>query len=491
MTTIFSFWDWAILFFYIALVTGLGSRFYRRRSSAQDYFLGGRRMNAIPVAISLVAADLSAMSYMGVPAWAYEHNWQLFLQTCTLLLATPVVIYVFMPFYMRFRFYTGYEYLERRFDMKCRLLASSMFLLTRGGHIAVAIFAPSIALKVITGLPIYVCVLITGVFTTFYTTLGGMKAVIWTDVLQFAVLIGGAITVVGLALVRIPGGVSTVYHVSSQGGRLSLLNFSLDPKDLTSVWSLLIGGGIATLSTLGTDQAYLQRYFTTGSLKEGRLSVLLDALIALPVSMILFTMGDLLYTYYHFRPDRLQGLPMTDAILPFFVVHELGGIFSGLMIASIFAASMAVMGAGLNSMSTVTAIDFYQRLGGDSNRIVQVGRLSTVAWGGAATVAALFAGHLGPIVMGFNLILSYFGGPILGIFLLGMLTKRCTGRGAFLGAVLSLAGVTVTAFESHISFFYYAVLGFVGTFSIGYLLSLLEPAPHPDQIRGLVLGEKQ
>src|SRR5258705_3345614 len=116
MKTVFTFWDWAIIACYITVVTGLGSRFYRKRTSAQDYFLGGRKMNAIPVAISLVAADLSAISYMGVPAWAYEHNWELFLLSCTYLLVVPIVMYVFMPFYMRFSFFSGYEYLERRFD---------------------------------------------------------------------------------------------------------------------------------------------------------------------------------------------------------------------------------------------------------------------------------------------------------------------------------------------------------------------------------------
>src|SRR5437899_2087959 len=206
----FTFGNWLVIAGYIAVVTLLGSRFYRRRASAQEYFLGGRRMGAIPVAISLVAADLSAISYMGVPAWAFGHNWELFLLSCTYLLVVPIVMYLFMPFYMRFPFYTGYEYLERRFDLKSRLLVSSLFLLTRGAHVAIAIYTPSIALTIITGLPLYACVLIMGVFTTLYTTLGGMKAVIWTDVLQFTVLMGGTFTVCAMALARIPGGWSTV-----------------------------------------------------------------------------------------------------------------------------------------------------------------------------------------------------------------------------------------------------------------------------------------
>lgn len=494
MTTIFTLWDWAIIFCYIGVVTGVGSRFYRKATSAQDYFLGGRKMNVVPVAISLVAADLSAASYMGVPAWAYERNWELFFLSCTYLLAAPVVMYVFMPFYMRFPSYTGYEYLERRFDLKSRLLVSSLFLLTRGTHIAIAIYVPSIALTLITGLPAYVCVLIIGAFTTLYTTLGGMKAVIWTDVLQFTVLMVGTLTVCGFALAKVPGGVSAVYHVNSQGGRLGILNFSLHPDALTSIWAMLVGGSVMTLSILGTDQTYLQRYFTTKSLEEGRRSVLLDALIAVPVAAVLFVMGNLLYAYYHFHPDRLLGLPRVDAILPFFVVRELGGPFSGFVIASIFAASMAVMSAGLNSLSTVTAIDFYQRLRPHSTglgNVVRVGRFGTIAWGVAATVGALFAHRLGPVVNAFNIILSYLGGPTLGMFLLGMLTKRATGTGAFSGAIISLAIVSMVAFRTHISFFYYGVVGLVATMAIGYLLSLLQSARSRDQLRGLVLGIRE
>ena len=246
-----------------------------------------------------------------------------------------------------------------------------------------------------------------------------------------------------------------------------------------------------TLSTLGADQAYLQRYFTTKSLEEGRRSVLLDALIAVAVGVVLFGLGDLLYAFYHLHPDRLRGLSLVDSILPFFVVHELGGLFSGVVIASIFAASMAVMSASLNSLTTVTAVDFYQRLrrrDTDDRKVVRAGRVGTIVWGGAATAAALFADRLGPVVNAFNIIQSYLGGPILGIFLLGMLTRRATGTGAFSGAVIGLGVVSLVAARSHISFFYYGLVGLVATLAAGYMLSLLEPPRDPEKLAGLVRG---
>jgi SSS family transporter len=491
MKALFGFWDWVIVISYIGIVTWLGTRFYRRKASADDYFLGGRGMSAIPVAISLLAADLSAATYMGVPAWAYRFNWELFLLSCTYLLAVPFVIVIFMPFYMRFRFFTGYEYLERRFDLKCRLLVSGLFLLTRGSHIAIAIYVPSIALRIITGLPMHVCIPIMGVFTTVYTALGGMKAVIWTDVMQFSVLMLGTFSVLWLAIGRVPGGLLTVYHVSSQAGRLHMFNFSLNPTEMTSVWAMLIGGTVMTLSTLATDQAYLQRYFTTKSLEEGRRSILLDSIIVIPVVALLYIVGDVLFAFYHFHPDRLQGLPLVDAILPFFVVHELGGLISGLVTASIFAASMAVMGAGLNSLTTVTAVDFFQRLGGRGGNVVRVGRWGTVVWGIAVTFGALFADRLGPVINAFNIILSYLGGPTLGVFLLGMTSKRATANGAFWGGISSFIIVTVVAYRTHISFFYYGIIGLMTTLAFGYLFSLLQPARPADQLTGLVLGLPQ
>ena len=483
--------DWAIVGGYLVVVGALGSMFYRRRSSAPDYFLSGRKMKALPVAISLVAADLSAISYMGLPAWAFARNIELFLSTFSCIFVAPVVMYLFMPFYSRFKLFTGYQYLERRFDLKTRSLAASLFLLTRGSHVAIVIYAPSLALAVISGFPLYGCVLIMGILTTAYTTLGGMKAVIWTDVLQFSILVLGMGTILYLSVSRIPAGLSTIINVARESGKLHLFNFSMDPSQLTSVWAMLIGGSFMVLSTWGTDQAYLQRYFTTKSLKDSRRSVLLDALIAIPVGLVLYLIGTVLYVYYHFSPDHLRGLPTADAILPFFVVHEMGGAFSGLVIASIIAASMAVLSAGINSLTTVTCVDFYQRLfHRDANdaRLVLVGRLGTIGWGLTATVGALFVGRLGSVVNAFNLINSLLGGPILGIFLLGMLTRRAKGTGAVVGAAVGLLSVMLLQFKSPLSFYYFALIGSVVSFGIGYLVSMIGPAPDQEKLRGLVQG---
>ena len=491
ISKLFSPADWFILVGYIAAISLVGSLFYRKGASSKEFFLGGRRMTAIPVAISLVAADMSAISYMGAPAWTYQHNLELVWSSWSYLFVAPVVMFLFMPFYSRFKFYTAYEYLERRFDLKTRLLGSTIFLLMRASHVAIVIYAPSLILSLITGLPMVGCVLMMGVCTTLYTTLGGMKAVIWTDVMQFSILIIGLFTVSWLSISHVPGGIPTVWRVVNDAGRLHLFNFSTDLTELTTFWAAGIGGAFMALSTLGTDQAYLQRYFTTRSLKEGQRSILLDAIIVVPVSLLLYSVGPVLYTFYHFNPDKLKGLPATDAILPFFVMTQLGGWLSGLVIASIFAASMAVMSAGINALTTATTVDFYKRLlrpdCSDADAVL-VGRIGTVAWGVLATIAAIFVGRLGPIINAFNLINSFLGGPILGIFLLGMLTRRARGTAAILGAVVGLASVSLLQWKTELSFFYYAIVGTLVTLGTGWLIAQLQPARDESELGGLVLG---
>lgn len=487
----FSNLDWLVVGTYVIAISTIGSLFYRKGTSSADFFLGGRNIKALPVAISLVAADMSAISYMGAPAWSFRFNLELFWVNLSYLVAIPVVMYLFLPFYMKLKLYTGYEYLERRFDLKTRLMASGLFLLMRGSHIAIVIYAPSIILSLLTGLPLYVSILVMGTFTTIYTTLGGMKAVVWTDVIQFTILVSGIIAVFWLALSRIPGGMPTVYAVASKAGRLHFWDFSLNPDRLSAFWPAVLGGGAMVLSTLGTDQAYLQRYFSTKSLKEGRKSVLMDGLINLPVAFLLYLLGVVLFVFYHFHPSHLKGLPSNTALLPFFVLRELGGVFSGLIIASIFASSMAVMSAGINALTTATTVDFYKRWlrpNRKDTHYVRVGRLGTVGWGALCTLGALYANRLGPLVNAFNKINAFLGGPLLGIFLLGMLSKRAKGTPAVIGGLTALVAVSVLNWTTNISFFYHAIIGVIITFAVGYVLSLLGPSPSREKVVGLVHG---
>jgi SSS family solute:Na+ symporter len=484
--------DYGLVIGYLILIAAIGSSFYRKKSTAKEYFLGGRSISWLPVGISLVAADLSAITIMGVPAWSYKHNLELLLLSVGYPLMAPFVIMIFVPFYSKLNLYTAYEYLERRFSLAVRVVTSILFQILRGLHVAIVIYAPSLVINLVTGLPVWQCILFMGGFTTVYTTLGGMRAVIWTDVIQFAVVSSGVFLIFYQTISQIKGGIPAAYQAALAAGKLQLLNFSADPKHLTTVWALLLGGFVLSMAPVTTDQAIIQRLFTTKSAKDCRQSIILQSLIIVPVSTTLYLAGVALFVFYQGRPGRLAGLANADAVMPFFAVHELPAGVSGLIIAAIFGASMAVMSAGINSLTTATTVDFYQRLfrpQASPQRLAKVGRIGTAVWGLAMTVVALFAGRLGELANAYNLVSSYIAGPLLGIFLLAVLTKRTTAAGALIGAAGGVTAVALVSILTDWSFFYLAPIGVTMTVVAGYLASLFMSPPPPEKIRGFVRGQ--
>jgi SSS family transporter len=483
--------DFVVIATYLLAIAAIGSSFYRRKSSAQEYFLGGKAMAWLPVGISIIAADLSAITVMGSPAWAFSHNMELTWMALGYPLATPLVIWVFVPFYSRLNLYTAYEYLERRFDLKVRLLTSLLFQILRGMHVAFVIYAPSLVIHLITGLPGWQCIFLMGAFTTIYTTLGGVKAVIWTDVIQFTAVSVGILLILWMAVARVPGGAPAAWHAAAEAGRLHQFNLSTDPSELTSLWVCLIGGLVLCMGPLTTDQAILQRLFTTKSSQDCRQSIIVQAVVVVPLTVALSLVGVVLFSFYHYHPERLSGLPLPDAVVPFFAMRELPAGISGLVIASLFSASMAVMSAGINSLTTATTIDFYQRLfrpGEASAHYGWVGRMGTLAWGAVVTFLALFADRLGELALAYNKVSSVITGPMLGIFLLATLTRRTTANGALAGAIAGGIAVWIVSSTTNWSFFLFGPVGVVVTFVFGFGASLAAAPPAEEQVRGLVVG---
>jgi SSS family solute:Na+ symporter len=430
---------------------------------------------------------------MGVPAWSYKHNMQLAWMIVACPLTAPIVILVFVPFYARLNLYTAYEYLERRFNLAARLVTSSLFLCLRSTHVAIALYAPSLVINLVTGLPVWECILFMGLFTTGYTTLGGIKAVIWTDTIQLVTVMVGVLLIFVTAVGQVPGGVSAAYQAALEGGRLDFLNLSTDPNELTSIWACLIGGSVLVLAALTTDQALLQRLLTTKSAEDCKRSVILQAILNVPVTLALYLTGVALFAFYHYNRGRLAGLSSADAIVPFFAVRELPTGISGLIIAAIFAASMAVMSAGINSLTTASTIDFYQRVfkpDASAQHYAQVGRIGAACWGIGATVLALFAGRLGELAIAYNRVSGFISGPLLGMFLLGMLTRRTTAAGSLIGVLAGAIVVSLLGVETQWSFFYQSVMGLLVTMAVGYGSSLFMAAPPADKIAGYVIWTK-
>ncbi len=475
---------------YLAGISIIGSLFYKRKSTAREYFLGGRSMSWLPVGISIIAADLSAITVMGNPAWSYQHNLEIVWQAVGYVLMAPIVILFFVPFYTRLNLYTAYEYLEKRFNLSVRLVTSILFQILRSAHVAIALYAPALIIAFVTGRPNWQCILFMGAFTILYTTLGGMKAVIWTSVIQFCTVVSGILVISYVAVSHVNGGVATVYKTALDAGRLKLFDWSFNPKDLTSFWACIIGGSLLSIAPMTTDQAILQRLFTTKSDRDYKQSIILQSILVVPLNLLLFFAGVGIFVFYHYNPSRLAGLTSDDAVMPFFAVHELPSGVSGLLIASIFAASMAVVSAGINSLTTATTVDIYQRLfrpDATPQHYATIGRIGTVCWGIIATVFALFAKYLGDLILSYMRVSSFISGPLFGIFALAVLNKRTTANGALIGATAGTAVVALMALRTEWSFFYEGPIGVAVTMTVGYGVSLFMSPPQLEKVEGLPL----
>jgi SSS family transporter len=485
--------DYLVLLAYLVGITALGSSFYRRRTTPKEYFLGSRTFGWIPAGMSIIASDTSAITVMGSVAWCFHHNFEVMWFTFGYILMAPVVIKVFIPFYTSLNLYTAYEYLEKRFNLPVRVTTSILFQLLRGMHVAIAIYAPSLIVRLVTHLPLWECVLFMGVISTAYTTLGGMKAVIWTDVIQVCTVGITILIVLFVAFGRIDGGIAAAYHLASAGGRLRTFNFSTNPDVLTSFWACILGGCILNLAPLTTDQAVLQRLFTTRSAKDAEQSVWLNAFLSIPMEILLLAIGAVLWVFYQQNSGHLFGLSNPDAILPFFAVRELRAGLAGLLIAGLFGASMGVMSAGINALSTATTVDIYARVlrpGRTEQHYANAGRVFTACWGIAATAVASLAGHLGELAIAYARVSSFVSGPILGIFLLGLLSRRATAVGALLGATAGALTTALLSLNSNWSFFYMAPIGVAVCLLVGWLSSRFMEPPRPEQVRGLVMASR-
>ena len=482
--------DNAVLILYIVLVVGMGSFFFRGQHNTEEYFLAGRRMPWAAVGVSIFATLFSAISLLGSPGWVYENDLTLGLTLVTIPIVTPIVIWVFLPFYHRLRVFTAYEYLERRFDPSVRLASCLLFLFLRGTYLAVVIYAPSLVLSTVTGMELRWTILLIGGLATLYTLLGGMKAVIWTDVVQATVLFGGLILVTAVLILRVDGGLGGIVAVASQGGPFHV-ELSWNSWAEVTLVAVLINGFFIHLSMYGADQITLQRYLTTPTLRAGRNSMILNAFMVVPAALLLLFVGGALYVFYQQFPDRLAGGLKGDAVLPHFVVHELPAGISGVFIAAMFAAAMSTIDSAINSLSTSTMKDLYQRYfraGADERTNLNVSRLFTVFWGGVATVCALFVdSFFSGILNASKTLAGFFTGSLLGIFLLGMLSTRTTAPGVLIGAVCGVAAVVSAAQWTSMSFLWYAPLGCVVTLVTGYLLSLTTTRTPPGKLPGLTI----
>jgi solute:Na+ symporter, SSS family len=465
--------DYLIIAIYLAGITLFGLRFRKRQRSLKDYFLADRNIPWWAIALSIVAAETSTLTIISIPGLAYDTNLAFLQVVLGYLVGRVIISFVLLPHYFRGDLYTAYELIERRFGRGLRSLTAGLFLLTRAAAEGVRVYAVSIVVTIALGTGEIASIAIITVLTLIYTFEGGLAAVIWTDVVQTIIYVGGTLVGVFTILHLVPGGWSAVQIFAEGGNKLRIFDFSFDFWRPYTFWAGLIGGAFLTTASHGTDQLIVQRLLAARDRKQS-VTALLSSGIAIVFQFALFLIiGVMLFAYYRV-PSASFG--KADFIYPTFIVSRMPHGISGLLIAAILAAAMSNLSAALNSLSSSSIIDFYLRRNPaiDERRRVQLSRLATLGWAIVLFVLAVLSLHKVSRVVEVGLsIASVAYGALLGVFLLGVLTRRATQKGAMFGMLCGFAAELYIWQFTRVPWTWYVAIGTVITFGIGYAASLL------------------
>ncbi len=472
-----SWLDLGVVVAYLVGITLFGAHFRKSQRTLYDYFLGGRRLPWWAISFSVVSAETSILTIISTPGIAYRSNLNFLQLVLGYLVARVVVSFILIPRYFAGELYTAYQLIEQRFGHGLKVFTAALFLITRALAEGVRVFAISIVIEVIFKTGVLASVIIITALTLFYTFEGGLTAVIWTDVVQLSIYLAGSAVALVLALHAIPGGWEEVIRLANLGGdKLAVFNFHFDWHEPYMFWSGLIGGTFLTTASHGTDQLIVQRLLAARNKLQSQAALLSSGLVILFQFGLFLVVGVVLFAFYtHFPPARPFGRP--DQIFPTYVVSRLPRGLTGLLIAAILAAAMANLSAAFNSLASSSVVDFYKpfvRPGADEAHYLRVARGMTLLWGGILIGISLIAQHVHQSVLELALtIASVPYGAMLGIFLLGVLTKRVTGNQALLGAVLGLTAITSVATFTKLAWTWYVAIGTCATFLTGWLASQL------------------
>jgi len=503
--------DLALIAVYLLGITLFGLRFRKRQRSLRDYFLAGRDIPWWAIALSIVAAETSTLTIISVPGLAYDTNFAFLQLVIGYLVGRVIISFVLLPHYFRGDLYTAYQLIERRFGNRLRSLTAGLFLVTRAAAEGVRVFAVAIVVGIALGPMLggfgelqrdVISIGIVTLLTLVYTFEGGMTAVIWTDVVQMFIYVGGTLVGFFTILHLVPGGWSTIHALASSAGKFRIFDFAPDFYRTYTFWSGVIGGAFLTTASHGTDQLIVQRLLAARSEAQSKLA-LLSSGVAVFFQFALFLMiGAMLWVFYRISPPTIP-FDKTDRIFPTFIVSYMPHGISGILIAAILAAAMSNLSAALNSLSSTTIVDFYMRRRPDTpeKRRVLLSRVATILWGLVLFALAIVSRRGGKVVEVGLSIASVAYGALLGVFLLGVLTRRANERGSMIGmAVGFLANVYIwqgsavlqwlqrttggpfaaLALSRPIPFTWYVLLGSAITFAVGYSSSLLFPS-HGDR----------
>ncbi len=469
--------DLAIIALYLVGITLFGLRFRKKQRTLRDYFLADRNIPWWAIALSIVAAETSTLTIISIPGLAYDSNLTFLQVVMGYVVGRIIISFVLLPHYFRGDLYTAYELIERRFGKRLRTLTASLFLLTRAAAEGVRVYAVSIVVAIALGTGEIASIAIITLLTLVYTFEGGLAAVIWTDVVQTFIYIGGTLVGVFTILHLVPGGWPAIHYLASGMDKLRVFDFSFTLARPYTFWAGLIGGAFLTTASHGTDQLIVQRLLAARNQRQS-VTALLTSGIAIFFQFALFLLvGVMLWAYYG-MPSSIFG--KADYIYPTFIVTRLPHGISGLLIAAILAAAMSNLSAALNSLSSSSMMDFYLRLHPETDDRTQLrlSRISTFLWALLLFGLAVLSLHKVARVIEVGLtIASVAYGALLGVFLLGVLTKRANQNGSMVGMLFGFSVELYLWLGTKIPWTWYVAIGTLVTFGIGYVASLLTSTP--------------
>lgn len=474
--------DLIVFLVFTGIVVVTGASFFRRKSSARDFTSAGGSIPGWVVGMSILSTYISSISYLGNPGMSFSGNWNGFVFN----LSTPIAAYIaaryFVPFYRRQTTVSTYKFLEQRFGRWASIYASMCYLLTQISRIGSIMFLLALPMNMLLGWDIKTVIAVTGVAIIFYSVMGGIRGVIWTEAIQGFIMIGGAVVCLAILLFSVPGGPSHVVEVAMSDDKLSLGSFSLTDFSTSTFWVCMLYGIFINLQNFGIDQNYVQRYHTTKTLKAAQQSVLSGSWILIFVSAVFFMIGTALYVYYKVNADLLPEDIGGDQAFPYFIVHQLPEGMTGLLIASIFAAGMSTVATGVTSSATIIYTDYFHPLCPDASEHLRLAvlKVSGAVIGVLGIVVAMMLVHVDSILDAWWKLSSVFSGGMLGLFLLGYVVKRATRIDAILGivcGVLVIGWISVWKFfglpNPHVHEYLAVVLGTTTIFLVGFLSCIL------------------
>lgn len=419
-----------------------------KQKTNEEYLLADRNMSILPVAVSLMASFMSAITLLGVSAENYYFGMQFVIINIAYFLATPIASRLYLPVFFGLQKTSTYEYLELRFGSQIRMLASLTYTLQMLLYNGIVLYAPAIVLESVTGLDRIISILVVGLACTFYSTLGGMKAVLFTDLLQSLLMFAAVLSVVVFSAVQV-GGIGQIFVRAREGGRLDFSNFSVDPTQRHTWWSLIIGGMITYLSLYAVNHTQVQRLLTVSTLDRSQQCLWWNLPVMSALSIITCISGLGIYAVYKdCDPLTYHGITAIDQLMPYYVVQMMKSApgLLGLFIAGIFSASLSTISAACNALAAVTLTDYVNRwFLIPSSYIPWMTKLAACTYGFLFLGLAFLAEHLGGVLQAALTIFGAVGGPLFGVFTLGMFTTFANERGAF---VALLTGMALTLWMS-------------------------------------------